>query len=469
MSQLFYSQKHRPVLPRILAVFCLFATKLQAQPTEIFTPDAFLEAVGRFHPVAQQALFLEKRADAALRGARGLFDPVLGSEFSKKSFNGKNYYSTSESFVRLPSWYGLEAAAGYTSARGINLNPEEKLPANGQAFVGLSISIWQGFLMDDRRAALAKAKNLAFLNENERRLAINDLFFEAGKTYWEWAYAASLRELRQRFVELSQKRFEGIREAALLGDRPMIDTLEAFIQVQERRAELFDGEAELQQAVQKMEVFLWKNDGQPQSLPATAAPVPVFWQNEGAVQMPSDLSGNPAFLQYDFKLRELEIDRRLKREKLRPKLELKYNLLADGTQFGATDGLAGYKYGIKFSYPILARSARADLSVADFKISETQLQKAQKAQELQQKRSFYQTELTNLDQQSRVMETILRGHRTLLEAEQDRFRLGESSIFLLNARESKLLESETKQLKLAAEKQKARLGQQWAAGALGLR
>ena len=73
----------------------------------------------------------------------------------------------------------------------------------------------------------------------------------------------------------------------------------------------------------------------------------------------ADFTANPGFRQYEFKLRELEIERRLKREKLKPKLDLKYNLLADGTRFGTPDGLAGYKYGVKFSYPILARTARA--------------------------------------------------------------------------------------------------------------
>ncbi len=448
-----------------LVLWAVFSTRSTAQTTEVFTPEAFFEAVQKFHPIARQSDFLQKRTDAALRGARGNFDPILNSDLSEKQFGGKNYYSTSESYVRLPSWYGLEGYAGYATSGGTNLNPQEKLPADGQVFVGVSLSVLQGFRTDERRTALAKAKNLAFLNENERLATLNDLLFDAGKIYWEWAHANAAIELRRQFLQLSQARFEGVRESARLGDRPTIDTLEAFLQVQERRADLLESEADWQQTTQKIEVFLWRNDAQPQPIAAVARPVSVllptvFSENRG------DFMSNPAFRQYDFKLRELEIERRLKREKLLPKLDLKYNLLSDGARFSPSDGLAGHKYGIKFSYPIAARTARAEVQLADFKIAETQLQQSLKGQELRQKILFYETELANLDRQADLLATILRGHRTLLQAEQDRFRLGESSIFLLNARENKLLETSLKRIKIAAGQQKARLGRLWAAGAL---
>lgn len=465
MRHCFFRKNSTLGLVGMFLVCLFFSKKIGAQNTEILTPQAFFEVVGKFHPVARQADFLQKRANAALRSARGQFDPILDSNFDEKNFKDKNYYSRFESSVRLPSWYGLEGQAGYSTASGYYLDPEATLPANGQAFAGVSLSVWQGFFMDERRAALGKAKNLAFFNETERLAAINDLIFEAGKTYWEWSFANEMLEVRQRFLGLAQARFEGVRESARLGDRPAIDTLESFLQVEERRADLLESEANFRQAEQKLAVFLWKNDGQPQSIPTGVKPVSIFFKNDFG-EIAGDFSSNPAFRQYNFKLRELEIERRLKLEKRKPKLELKYNFLTDGPQIVGPDGLAGFKYGVKFSYPIMARTARAEVQIQDFKIAETKFQQSLKGQEVQQKSLFYQTSLENLEQQAAILENIQRGHRTLLAAEQERFRLGESSVFLLNARENKLLETETKLLKTAAEQQKARLGRQWAAGIL---
>ncbi len=463
-----------PILPktrpgRLVAFLfaALFFEKASAQTGAVFTPEEFLRAVGEFHPVAREAALLEQKTAAAVMGARGQFDPILSFQAGEKRFAGKTYYSYSEGLVRLPTWYGVEAQAGYATAEGDYLNPEEKLPKNGQAFAGASLSLWQGLLMDDRRAALARAKNLAFLNETERLAALNDLLFDAGKAYWDWAYSFGLVEMRRRFVELSQARFKGVRDAAGLGDRPPVDTLEALVQVLERRADLLESEADLRQNVQKLAVFLWRSDGQSQDLPKEARPVEVFSPTELG-EAAADFTQNPAFRQYEFKLRELDIERRLKREKAKPKLDLSVALLADGTRFFPSGELAGQRLGVKFSWPVAARTARAEVQLAQIKIAETGLRRSLKGREIDQKIQFYQTEAENLGRQAQLLETILAGNRTLLEAERTRFQLGESSVFLLNSRENKLVETEAKRLKNAAALQKARLGRRWAAGALRL-
>ena len=53
-----------------------------------------------------------------------------------------------------------------------------------------------------------------------------------------------------------------------------------------------------------------------------------------------------------------------------------------------------------------------------------------------------------------------------MAAENEKFRFGESSIFLLNSREQKLIEAQLKLVKLVVLYHKNRLGVAWAAGQL---
>ena len=172
------------------------------------------------------------------------------------------------------------------------------------------------------------------------------------------------------------------------------------------------------------------------------------------------------------KLAQLDIERRWKREQLKPRLNLEYNFLGRGWNFapaGADNGAAdllleNYKYGINFAMPLLLRKERAGVALADLKIADTNWQLLQKQRELEAKFEVYAQQFDNLQEQISGFETATEGYARLLEAEQEKFRIGESSVFLLNTRLQKLLEARLKLLKLRTELQKAQAALEWAAG-----
>ena len=89
---------------------------------------------------------------------------------------------------------------------------------------------------------------------------------------------------------------------------------------------------------------------------------------------------------------------------------------------------------------------------------------AQKQQEIRNKIIAYQDELANLRQQIQLANEMRDNYARLLAGENEKFLLGESSIFLLNSRENKLIEAQLKLAKLQAEARKAEAGLRWAAG-----
>jgi outer membrane protein TolC len=441
-----------------------------SQTVDDFTFAQFWQSIEKFHPIAQKSALLVDGSAAQKMVARGGFDPVLNADYAQKTFKKNNYYQVSENYLSLPNWYGITGKVGYSTSSGINLNPEEALPAAGQPFLGVSWTILQGFGIDERRATLQKAKNLVNLNENNRRKMLNDLRLDAAKTYFEWAFDLENLTIQRDFLANVAQRQVAILALAQLGDRPFIDTLEASLQTRERRAEVQNAENERAIAASQLELFLWKSDGEPQILPFEARPEKLE-NSIFSFEIPENQSwtmdfvrNHPDFLVYLFKENELKIEQRFKREKRKPKLDLNYNLLGNGTDLTSIDPANAFKWGLKFSFPILNRSARGEIDLARLKLIENRLSQNQKQAELTQKTTQLLLQKKNVEQLLILQNQMIVDWKLLLEAEKTRFSMGESSLFLLYARELKVLEMQQKILKLRAELAKISASLAWMRG-----
>lgn len=442
----------------------------------ILTPEAFLNQVRIQHPAARQANLLSNEAQAALMAARGGFDPKLYGEWDRKSFDGKNYFNLGEGGLKIPTWFGIEGKLGYNYASGVYLNPENKLPADGQAVIGISMPLLQGLMIDERRASLLQAKILQQANEARQRSIRNDLLLQATKAYWDWALAYAWLQTYEQAVVIARVRLNGIKESFEAGDKPAIDTLEALIQVQSRLLERNDIQVMYGNALLDLQNFRWQND-LPVTFDSLYQPVALSLTPQNPVLLdssPDELTAqHPAVKAYEFKLQQLETERRLKAEQLKPRLDVSYNLLGDGPDLqpdsnGSISDLfrENYKLGISASFPILLRKERGNLQLANLKILDNGYELSLKRQEIRNKIAVYQNELRNLLQQIRLASQMRDNYAALLEAENVRFSIGESSLFLINARENKLIEATLKLAKLQAERMKAEAALLWAAGRL---
>ena len=140
---------------------------------------------------------------------------------------------------------------------------------------------------------------------------------------------------------------------------------------------------------------------------------------------------------------------RLVRENLKPELNLKYNtILSLGkNDFDPTFTFNDYKYGVTASIPILNRKTRGDIMLNEIKIEQTIFERSQYEQKLFNE---YGMLVANRDLQDQTLAVAMEkftNSQTLLEAEIIKFDLGESSVFMLNSRERKLLEARLEILK----------------------
>ncbi len=463
--------------PILLFVAPLAAQTPSSTPPALDWPDVRRQVLEN-HPIARQSDLYRDQAAASLLRSRGGFDPKAYADFSSKNFSDKNYYTYTEAGVKLPTWLGLELKGAYNLVAGDFLNEESKLPKNGQAAFGFTWTLGQGLIIDERRAALRQAQIGLQQGDAERALALNDLLLEAAKAYWTWVLADNQVRIYEAALQQAEIRNEAISESFRQGERSAVDSLETFIQVQTRQLDVNFARLDLQNAALALSNFLWNTDNQA-ILPSALSFSPTLLTADYAVFVPQKADDllqqarlqHPALRFYTTKLQSLEVERRLKIEKKKPVLDLNYNLLGAGWEFFPTasaDGLGvlanDIKWGIQFSYPILNRKARGDLQVTQVKIAQTDFELRQKRQDIEIKVRQYANNLSNLSRQITLHQGIVQNRRTLLEAETTRFSLGESSVFLINAREQSWLDAQLKYLKLLSEYRKAEAGLRWAVG-----
>lgn len=455
----------------VLGLLWLISISTQAQRLEWNT---FRQQVLEQHPLSVQADLSMDQANASLLRARGGFDPKTYADVYSKTFRERTYFQYTEAGVKLPTWAGFELKAAYNLASGTYLNPENALPSEGQASLGFIWSAGQGLFTDERRTNLRQARTGLEAADAERALTRSDLMLEAAKTYWSWALADQQLRIYAAALQQSELRHEGLRQSFFQGDKPAIDTIESYMQVQNRQLDLNFATTDLQNARIALANFLWPQANDDARLteiarfqPDSMLLVPMI---NRAAWIEQALNVHPQRRWYQAKLQNLEWERRLKQEKTKPVLDLNYNILGAGWSFfpSPADGISvlsnDIKWGLQFSYPILNRKARGDLQITRIKIAQTELDRSQKLRTIENKIRQYANELDNLGNQIVVFRNLTDNYQRLLDGETEKFRQGESSVFLINTREQRWLEAQIKYLKLLSEYMKTEAALRWAAG-----
>ena len=153
-----------------------------------------------------------------------------------------------------------------------------------------------------------------------------------------------------------------------------------------------------------------------------------------------------------------------------PYINLKANLLNKGYNvlkgFNAMLLENNYKLGIDIKVPLRLSEGRGSFRAAKLKIKETNYEMINKRWETENKIKQYCNEAINVQKQLGLAQNMYLNYAVLLRSEETRFRNGESSLFLINSREIKLLESLQKITELRFKNIKALYTARWAAGLL---
>ncbi|MFT5168923.1 MAG: outer membrane protein TolC, partial [Saprospiraceae bacterium] len=371
-----------------LLCFCITSI-CQGQTKSIeLTCKEFLDNLLKYHPIAKQANLRLDLGAVALLAAKGNLDPVVSADWNQKNFDDKLYYRQYQAKLKFPTKLGIDVVGGYENTEGVFLNPENSTDDFGLWYIGVEVNVLQGLIVNERKIALEQAKVFQDLVKNEQRIALNELLHNAFSAYFLWQEYYYSKVVLTENISIANTYFDNTKQTFEGGEKTAMDTLEAFILYQDAIAFLQKNELDLIDARQKVENYLWYDEA-PVALQENTIPEDyknAFFSETVNFENPN-LSSHPVILAAINKLSYFEIEQKLKREKLKPKLQIKYNPLLTTSEnsiapnFSATN----YKWGFDFSMPLLLRTERADIQRGEIKLRETALGIQNKRNELQNK------------------------------------------------------------------------------------
>jgi outer membrane protein TolC len=255
-----------------------------------------------------------------------------------------------------------------------------------------------------------------------------------------------------------------------MGEEAAVDTVQAKIILQTRLVESQEAWLEYQNASLVISNYLW--DEQLNPLALTASSAPVLEDTEQVLQSREFLSAladsarrnHPELVKLRNKIGQLELERSLAREYLKPRLDLGYYLLSQPSEVKIVDPLNDYKFGLGFSMPLFLRKERSKVAMANNKILYAEFEQSQAEREILNTITATFNELSNTSVLIGQQTDMVSLYHQLLQAELLNLENGESDLFKLNIQQEKLIQARVKLLKLRSEYEGLRAELYWAAG-----
>nr|WP_293299897.1 TolC family protein [Allomuricauda sp.] len=429
-----------------VCLFMVWGTYAQ-QDSLVLGFKEYLGYVKKYHPIAKQAQLTLNVGQANLMKARGGFDPKIEVDYDRKEFKGTEYWDRLNTTFKIPTWFGIELKGSFDQREGTYLNPDESLPEDGLYSAGISMSLGKGFWINERMATLRKAKLYREQTKADQDLMVNEVLYRASVAYFDWLKAYRDALVFKDFLGNAQTRFQGVRQSALAGDVAMIDTVEAKIAVRNRALGYEQSKVEVLKKSLELSNFLWIDDVPVELQPGVTPDLDTAGRIDGTLEIlgkPLDsfsMEKHPKLRSLEFKIEQLLVDKRLKANKLLPKLDVEYNFITETPDRINSLIVDNFKGGVTFQFPLFLRKERGDLKLAKFKLMDAEFERDNVQVALQNKIIAIYGELESYEVQNQLIVDIVTDYTTLLKAEERKFSFGESSLFLINSRESKLIDT----------------------------
>lgn len=441
-----------------LSVADAYTQTIQTTDTSsVFRLEDLEVLVFKNHPIVKQAALLSEAAKANVLQSLGYFDPALKASFGRKLFGNTEYYNNWGSELKIPLYIaGADLKVGYDRNVGTYTNPETRTNTSGLSAVGISIPLGQGLLIDARRSTLWQAKAMVSYAEADKVKQINSVWYAAVKDYWNWYYSYREYTLTKEGVDLAYKRFKAVRNQTLIGDKPPIDSVEAAITVQDRQIQLEKSTIEVQNALLVLSNHLWNEKGLPLELPRNAVPQTV----KETVVLPGNAvldsllqqaeRQHPELVKLRAKGSQLDIERRYRQEVMKPKINISGALISSRRDFNSyvpdyyDFNWSNYKVGLEFAFPLFLRAERGKLREVKIKQQQLNYDLQQSGREIGNDITKSYNSLSAYKSQLGVQIQSINNQQILLTGELQKFDLGESTLFLINSRESKLIDMKIK-------------------------
>ena len=441
-------------------IFCfIIILPLVLCQENVLTLEAYLDNVLINHPIVKKIELLEPYSEAMRKSARGVLDPKIAAQFDWKQYDDKVYYRDFESKAILPLKFGADIVVGYERASGIYLNAESTLPQNGLLLAGVQMPLLQGLKYNNRKFALDFAEVQSDMNTNDQMLLLNDLLFEASQVYTYWQLHEQAYVRANEALYLAEKRKTDIVAAVIAGDRPGIDSIEINSLIFDRLIIRNTLEMNRSQSKNTVESYLW-NGSEPLLLadnikPETLEATSSFWESKNIENFIVD--EHPYIQNIENKVDQLGLKMKLLKEYRKPTFNVGYFPIAEPFVESAVQniGINDAKLRLNASLPIINNTYNGQIEMNQIEQEQLMFTRESMRRDLTIKSDNAFVQVENSRRLQADQKAATENAEMMLNAENIKFNIGESSVFLVNTRENKLIDNQLKLLKFALEYQLA--------------
>ncbi len=236
--------------------------------------DEVLASVEEHFPLIRAALLDVRAAEAEMLAADGAFDPILRAQGGTVPY-GEYPHWRLDTVVEQPTpLWGTSFLGGYRMGTGPLAPYDGKRETNqlGELRAGFSVPLARNGWTDRRRANLERAslgRRISQLGVTQARL---ETVRAATVRYWAWVAAGARLRVAQDLLDLALERERALHVRLARGDVADIEVTENLRAILQRRAALVAAQRGLEQAAIDLSLYLRDPMGQPRLALAAALP-----------------------------------------------------------------------------------------------------------------------------------------------------------------------------------------------------
>ena len=428
-------------------LFPLLLTSLLFSREE-FSIEEMKSYLSEENPYVYSSLAKKSLNEKRLISARGVYDTTITAQYDEKEYpytEGTYYAAGVKKFTES----GIELSGIYRYAEGTQEYNNIKTGKNGEFLVGAKLPIITLLnQMDERRLRVSLTQMDIKNAEFRYKEAMRSLYFTMMSEYYLLLYNKSLVEVTQRLYEKVAKREEYIERSIKEGSLPKIALLEVQQQRIHANQELINASrafengfvAFLKYLNLSKEAFHAKY-----RLPNLPDLQNLVIEYNGTLQ--EALRNRSDFKIYDTEIEKLMLERKNNQRKEFPNLDVGIYGVKDVNED------SGFKLSLNFNFPV----ARSEYRGKELEIAQKKsIIESEKEILLRELKADLQKIIYSLDILDKTLINALE-ERDLLsaleDAERKKYTLGASTLFILNQREIRTMESEKKILQYKLEKQ----------------
>lgn len=407
------------------------------------TMEMVARSVTTQYPPYLAALIEQDIASGRLVSAQGSFD---FNAFARIFTNPTGFYDSTTAEAGFEQFLGVWGATIYGSYR----YTEGELPdyyygrrtnEGGTPSLGIKIPLLQNGAIDTRRAAILKARldtELAIPSIRRQHLD----FTRAGMlSYVNWLTAGHKLMAAEDIYKIAVDRAAFINTQIEKGLKAPVVNLENRQMVADRAIKAAKARREFEAAAIALSLFYRDESDKPvlagsgwlpQQLPLPGALTPV----DRAIAMQTASENRPEIAIYDIEFQKLDVDTRLYKNKLLPKLNTSLGAEQSlGSQLYKDTGELEMKIGLELEVPLQRRDAKGRLIENQAKIRQLNQKLIFALQKIQSEVINYDLACENAFEQLELTRENEKLARELQDIEKDRFELGATDLLSLQIRE----------------------------------